>query len=347
MWPSVAVIVPVRNEERYLRVGVEAILAQQYPGSIEVCLAVAPSTDATSTIAAELAATHPSISVVANPGGLTPSGLNAAIKATSGEIVVRVDGHAALSPGYIGRAVETLQRTGAVNVGGVQRAVGDTPFEDAVAAAMSSPFGAGDARFHTGGAEAAVDTVYLGVFRRDALEAVGLYDERLVRNQDYELNIRLRGAGGVVWFDPELWVTYRPRGSLRLLARQFFEYGQWKQSVVRMHPRSTKLRQVIAPIATAGIILGSIGGLRWRPGFAIPGVYALAVGLASVRTARGVNARAFRLLAIFPTMHLSWGAGFLLGLLPTPRTHRQPASRSRTSALMESVSSRTRRGSRR
>ena len=131
---------------------------------------------------------------------------------------MRVDGHAELSAGYIRRAVETLRRTGAANVGGVQRAAGTTPFERAVADAMSSRFGTGDATFHYGGTEGPTDTVYLGVFDRAAIEAVGLFDERLLRNQDYELNIRLREAGGVVWFDPRpvrhvptSWIATRPR----------------------------------------------------------------------------------------------------------------------------------------
>ena len=203
-WPDVAVVMPVRNEATDLRDAVAAVLAQEYPGTVQICLAVAPSTDGTEAVAAELAAEHDDVIVVDNPAGTTPAGLNAAIRATTGDVVVRVDGHAELSPGYIRRAVETLRRTGAANVGGVQRAVGTTPFEEAVADAMTSRFGTGDATFHYGGAEGPTDTVYLGVFDRAAIERVGLYDERLVRNQDYELNIRLRQAGGVVWFDPEL-----------------------------------------------------------------------------------------------------------------------------------------------
>ncbi|MEY3680933.1 MAG: Poly-beta,6-N-acetyl-D-glucosamine synthase, partial [Actinomycetota bacterium] len=220
---------PVLNEERYLERAVQAIFHQDYPGPLEVCLALGPSTDRTDDVAARLQGAEPRLRTVANPTGRTPAGLNAAIRATSGDIVVRVDGHAVLPPGYITRAVSTLQRTGAVNVGGVQLAEGTTPFEKAVALAMSSPFGMGGAKFHSGGAEGPVDTVYLGVFRRAAIEAVGLFDETLARNQDYELNIRLRKSGGTVWFDPALHVTYRPRPTLRALARQYAEYGAWKR----------------------------------------------------------------------------------------------------------------------
>lgn len=311
-WPSVSVVVPVRNEERHLRAAVEAILAQEYPGPFEVCLAVAPSTDRTEQVAAELAAAHPEVTVVPNPSGRTPAGLNAAIRATTGEVVVRVDGHAALSPGYVRRAVETLRRTGAVNVGGVQRAEGTTPFEQAVAVALRSPFGMGGARFHTGGTEGPVDTVYLGVFRRDALEQVGLYDEELIRNQDYELNIRLREAGGVVWFDPELWVTYRPRATWRGLARQYFEYGTWKRRVLTIHPQSLRLRQAAPPITVVALFAGVVLGVYRRKALLVPGAYATAVTVAAL-TAGHRDRVVGRLLVVFPTMHVAWGLGFLLG----------------------------------
>jgi succinoglycan biosynthesis protein ExoA len=317
-WPSVSVVVPVRNEARHLRAAVAAILAQDYPLPFDVCLAVAPSTDETTAIAQELSREDPRISVVDNPAGVTPAGLNAAIRATRGEVVVRVDGHAALSPGYIRRAVQTMQRTGAVNVGGVQRATGSTPFERAVAMAMTSKWGVGGARFHTGGAEGAVDTVYLGVFRREAIERAGLFDQRLVRNQDYELNIRLRNAGGVVWFDPDLWVEYRPRSSVRALARQYFEYGQWKRHVVAMYPRSMKPRQMIPPVVTAAVVAGVGVGVWWRPALLAPVGYALGVVAAAIQIVRRPFSEMLRVAVALPTMHLSWGAGFLSALVRRP-----------------------------
>ena len=136
-WPAVSVVMPIRNEAAHLEHSVEAVLAQQYPGPLEVCLAVGPSHDDTEELAAQLSARHPNVTVVANPAGLTPAALNAGIRATTGDVIVRVDGHARLSAGYIQRAVQTMQRTGAVNVGGIQHAVGDTPFECAVALAMT------------------------------------------------------------------------------------------------------------------------------------------------------------------------------------------------------------------
>jgi succinoglycan biosynthesis protein ExoA len=311
-WPTVSVVVPVRNEEAHLQSAVDAILSQEYPLPFDICLAVAPSDDDTELLARHIADGEPRVQIVENPRGITPAGLNAAIRATTGEVVVRVDGHATLSPGYIRRAVSTMQRTGAVNVGGVQRAEGVTPFEKAVAVAMTSRMGVGGARFHTGGAEGAVDTVYLGVFRRDALEAAGLFDESLVRNQDYELNIRLRAGGGVIWFDPELSVGYRPRPSVKRLATQYFEYGTWKRRVLRQHPQSVKWRQVIPPLATLGVIVGLLVAPWWPPALVVPIGYLGAIAFAAACT-RQAPSTVGRLIAIYPTMHISWGLGFLIG----------------------------------
>ena len=320
--PDVAVVMPVRNEEATLADAVASVLAQDFDGSLEVCIAVAPSTDGTRAVADGLAVADGRVSVVDNPAGITPAGLNAAIRATTAPVVVRVDGHAELGPGYVARALETLSRTGAANVGGVQEPRGRTPFERAAGRAMASRFGAGDARFHYGGPEGAVDTVYLGVFRRAAIDAVGLYDASLVRNQDYELNWRLREAGGTVWFDPALRVGYRPRGTLGALARQFFGYGRWKRVVLRRHPRSLRWRQVVPPAATLGVLAGLLAA-PWCPlALVLPVGYLGAVAVAAVVVGRR-PAMVARLLAVYPAMHLSWGAGFLLG---PPRGSGRPAS---------------------
>lgn len=313
-WPSVSVVMPVLNEADHLRAAVDAILAQDYPGQLDVCLALGPSVDTTDEVARRLTDEHPSVRTVTNPSGRTPSGLNAAIRATHGEVVVRVDGHALLPLGYVTRAVRTLRRTGAVNVGGTQRAVGATPFEHAVAVAMSSPFGMGGAKFHTGGTEGPTDTVYLGVFARHAIEAVGLFDESLIRNQDYELNVRLRKAGGVVWFDPELSVDYRPRPTASKLARQFFEYGAWKRHVLRLHPGSVRPRQLVPPVALLSIVAAVVAS-PWLPwALVVPAAYLAAVVTFTIGLARrDRRAQFMSLCLVFPTMHMSWAAGFLVG----------------------------------
>ncbi|HEU4675390.1 MAG TPA: glycosyltransferase family 2 protein, partial [Motilibacteraceae bacterium] len=197
-WPGVSVVMPVLNEERHLRDAVARVLGQDYPGPLEVVLALGPSRDRTDQIARTLAERDGRVTAVPNPSGRTPAGLNAAIHASRHPIVVRVDGHGMLPPGYVRTAVELLARTGAANVGGMMAAEGETPFERAVACAMTSPVGVGGAAFHTGGQEGPADTVYLGVFRRSMLEELGGYDESFVRAQDWELNYRIRSHGGLV-----------------------------------------------------------------------------------------------------------------------------------------------------
>ena len=320
-WPGVSVVMPVRNDAENLVQAVASVLAQDYPGRFDVFVAVGPSVDGTEEVAERLACDDPRVHMVANPAGLTAAGLNAAVAGSAGEIVARVDGHAALPPGYLERAVTVLLETGAVNVGGVQHAEGVTPFEKAVAAAMTSRFGVGDARFHYGGAPGPVDTVYLGVFHRDALDNVGGFDETLVRNQDYELNWRLRDAGGIVWFDPKLRVDYRPRARLGALARQYFEYGQWKREMLRRHPRSLRWRQLVPPAALlangVGLVLGATSSRRL---LLIPTAYAVATVVSSAIASRGDLRLARRLPLVFATMHHAWGIGFLVG----PRASRLP-----------------------
>jgi hypothetical protein len=210
-----------------------------------------------------------------------------------------------------------LQETGAANVGGVMAAEGETAFERAVARAMTSPLGVGNARFHNGGDPGPVDTVYLGVFRREALDAVGGYDERFTRAQDYEMNVRIRESGGVIWFTPELHVTYRPRSSVRALARQYFEYGRWRWIVTRTHPRSLRPRYLAAPVAVVGLVAGTVAGAAgWWVGWLAPiGYAALLVGGSAV-AGRTLEGRALvRLPVALATMHLAWGTGFLLSML--------------------------------
>src|SRR3954463_8361096 len=282
--PAVSVIMPVLNEERHLRGAVQAILAQRYDGEMEVVIALGPSTDRTDEIAAELVAEDPRVHTVPNPTGRTPAALNAAVKASRHPVVVRVDGHGMLSPDYIATAVRLLAETGAANVGGVMHAEGENAWEDAVAAAMTSKVGVGNAAFHTGGAAAPADTVYLGVFRREVLEKQGGYNEEFIRAQDWELNYRIRKDGGLIWFTPDLRVTYRPRPSVRTLARQYHDYGRWRRVVTRYHRGSVNLRYLAPPAALLGVGLGLVGGAVLSPVlFVVPGGYAAAILLGSLR----------------------------------------------------------------
>jgi len=303
----------IRNEALHLREAVASILQQEYPGPLRLAVAVGPSDDGTEAVAADIAAQDPRVLVVDNPTGRTPSGLNAALAATDEPFVVRVDGHALLPPSYIRRAVELLEETGAVNVGGVMGAEGTNGFERSVAAAMSSPFGVGGGRFHYGGEPGPADTVYLGSFRREALEAVGGYDESFTRAQDWELNHRLRGRGGLVWFAPELHVTYRPRPTLRALARQYRDYGCWRRVVMRRHSDSVRWHYLVPPVTVLGLLVGAALVLVGQPiGWLAPGAYAAANLTASTLVGRHLAVPdALRLPVVFATMHLCWGWGFL------------------------------------
>jgi len=327
--PRVAVIMPILNESRHLRAAVAAVQAQDYRGLSEIVLALGPSTDDTDVIAKELAAADPRISTVPNPTGATPCGLNAAIAASTAEIVVRVDGHAILPPDYVRVAVEELTATGADNVGGIMAAEGITPFEQAVARAMRSRLGIGAARFHVGGEAGPADTVYLGVFRREILQRVGGFDESLRRAQDWELNHRIREAGGTVWFTPRMQVTYRPRPDLPALAKQFFRTGQWRRGVIRRIPRTANARYLAPPAAVLGVVGGAVLGLSGKKiGWLGPGGYVAAVLAGSAANAKGLDARAAaRLPVVLTTMHMAWGAGFLLSpkdLIPSPELATAP-----------------------
>nr|WP_264086294.1 glycosyltransferase family 2 protein [Streptomyces marincola] len=310
---AVSVIMPVLNEERHLRDSVRHILRQDYPGEIEVVIALGPSTDRTDEIAAELVAEDPRVRTVPNPTGRTPAGLNAAIAASRHPVVVRVDGHGMLSPNYIATAVRLLEETGAANVGGIMHAEGENDWERAVAAAMTSKIGVGNAAFHTGGAAGAAETVYLGVFRREVLEQQGGYNEEFIRAQDWELNYRIRQAGGLIWFSPELLVSYRPRPSMRALGKQYRNYGRWRRVVARYHAGSINPRYLAPPAAVLAIAAGTVAGAVLTPwAFVVPGGYVAAIVLGSLPAGRGLppGARA-RIPLALATMHMAWGWGFL------------------------------------
>lgn len=311
--PAVSVIMPVLNEERHLRDSVRHILQQEYAGDMEVVIALGPSTDRTDEIAAELVREDPRVHTVPNPSGRTPAALNAAIKASRHPIVVRVDGHGMLSPNYIATAVRLLEETGAQNVGGIMHAEGENDWERAVAAAMTSRIGVGNAAFHTGGQAGPAETVYLGVFRREALERQGGYNEEFIRAQDWELNFRIREAGGLIWFSPELRVSYRPRPNIRALAKQYKDYGRWRHVVARYHQGSINLRYLAPPAAVVALTAGLLAGAVVTPwGFAVPAAYLAAITAGSVPAGKGlpVGAR-LRIPVALATMHMSWGWGFL------------------------------------
>lgn len=338
--PAVSYVMPVLNEAGYLEAAVRSILAQRYPGELELVLALGPSTDGTRDIAARLMAEDPRIRSVENPGVDIPTGLNRAIAASSHPIVIRVDAHTEIPPEYTARGVATLEREGVATVGGSMIAVGRSGIQLAVARAYNSRFGLGGGAYHGDRAVAGpAESAYLGIFRRDVLDAVGGYDESLRRGEDWELNYRIRQGGGVVWLDPALRVSYWPRDTMGKLVRQFYATGVWRGELVRRLGSRNSLRYFAPPAlllgAIATLVLGILvaAGVRPWPVVALLIALGLALvaylGLLGVAMARsdGSLGERLRFGAVIVAMHLSWGAGFLVGVL---RGARDAVDTSRT-----------------
>jgi glycosyltransferase involved in cell wall biosynthesis len=320
--PAVSVVLPVLNEELHLANAVQSILSQDYAGTLEIILALGPSKDKTNEIAERLAFADKRILLVNNPSGRTAAGLNLALNKSSNSVIVRVDAHAEIQRNYISLAIDVMKSSGAVNVGGIMGAQGVSSFEKAVARAMRSPFGVGASRFHTGGDSGYVDTVYLGVFIRAAVIAVGGFDERFIRAQDWELNFRLRQAGGKIFFDPRLHVTYRPRSTVKALAKQYFEYGRWRRVVSRRHKGTINYRYLAPPFSLVAALVSIILSVTLNNLFIIPAaIYGIFLILASLLIGKGIIERILLPIVLF-TMQMSWGLGFLTSpktLAPTER----------------------------
>jgi len=315
--PLVSVVIPMRDEAGHIGACIDAVLAQDYPAArLEVIVVDGDSSDDS---AAVLRRYGGRVRVLRNPSRIVPTAMNIGIAAAQGQIIARVDAHTVIAPDYIRMGVETLQRTGADNVGGPMHAVGGGRMGDAIALAMSSRFGIG-AYFHFGRAEREVGTVYMGMYPWRVFERIGLFDEELVRNQDDELNYRLRKAGGRILFTPRMQSRYQNRQSLKGLARQFFQYGMWKIRVLQKHPRQMRLRQFVPPLFVLAVVTTALvtpwSAMAPRLFVAVITAYAAAwVVAAGVAARRHGWHHLVPLLAAFATMHLSWGSGFLAGAL--------------------------------
>ncbi|WP_087011537.1 glycosyltransferase family 2 protein [Leucobacter sp. 7(1)] len=324
--PAVSFVMPVLNEEGFLESAVRTILAQDYAGEKEIVLALGPSTDASDAIAERLAAEDPRVRLVANPERDIPAGLNHAIAASRHPVIIRVDAHSELTPDYTRLGIAALARTGAANVGGIMRAAGRGSVQRAIARGYNSPFGLGGGAYHGDGVAGEAESAYLGIFRREAIEAVGGYDPTILRGEDWELNLRIRRAGFTVWFEPALGVTYWPRASLGDLARQFFATGTWRAVLVRRYGRANPWR-FFAPgalvlgiaVSVIALILLVSGVLPWASAWPIllapAALYLLGIlfAVARIPDQRGITDRILTGATLI-TMHLSWGAGFLRGI---------------------------------
>jgi glycosyltransferase involved in cell wall biosynthesis len=321
----VSVIIPIRNEEAFIARCLQSVVDQDYPhDSMEVLVVDGRSEDRSREIVAEFSyefvSRYPLIKLLDNPKISAPAGLNLGIREARGDVIVRVDGHCLLEPNYVSQCVRCLRETGADNVGGLMQAVGQNYVSQVIALAISSFFGSGGSKFHYASKEQYVDTVYLGAFRRSVFDKVGFFNESLVRNQDYELNYRIRVAGGKIFLSPAIKASYYGRSTLRYLWCQYLQYGFWKLEMIQMHPRSVQLRHLAAPLFVFSLFATGLLSLVHR-GFVnlflltITG-YLLASLLAALLIARRKGWRYFLFLPVaFAVMHFGWGLGFLWRLV--------------------------------
>lgn len=324
MPPSVSVIIPCRNEEKTIHLVLDALYGQTYSREcLQVVIADGFSEDRTREKIADFKTTHPDLSllVVDNPQRIIPAGLNAAIRASSGEIIVRMDAHSIPNPDYVALCVDALQKGIAQNVGGVWdiQPGKDTWFARAIAAAAGNPLAVGDAQYRFTDKAAYVETVPYGSYKRDLFDQVGLFDETLLANEDYELNTRILQSGGKIWLDPQIRCTYYARSNLSALARQYFGYGYWKVQMLKRYPETLRWRQALPPAFILGLLVTLIVGIFWKPSLAL---FAIVLGLyllilLGVGVHMAIKKSDILMMIGVPlaivTMHFSWGAGFIAG----------------------------------
>lgn len=350
--PRVSIVIPCRNERAHIGQCLDSILKQQEPeGGFEIIVADGMSDDGTREILERIASSPavprlqpsafspqrspegPAIRVIDNPGRNVSQGLNAAIRAARGQVIVRMDAHTEYAPDYIRCCLETLNQTGADNVGGPARTKAETSMQKANAAAYHSPFSAGGARFHDVNYEGCVDTVTYGCWPRRTFEKFGLFDEELVRNQDDEHNLRIISGGGQIWQSPKIKSWYRPRASLTGLFRQYLQYGYWKVRVSQKHKRLASWRHVVPAVFVLTLALFFLISVLYclaaafYPLSPVPnavaswflrlvlGAYGMAMLLASIHTAWKTE---WKLLPVLPMVfycyHFGYGYGYVKGM---------------------------------
>ena len=320
--PSVTLIMPIRNEAAFIERSLGAVLAQDYPAELlEVLVVDGMSDDGTRDIVAQMLEDRPSSRLLDNPRRIVPTAMNIGLEDASGDVIVRVDGHAVVEPDFVSQCIQALDETGADCVGGSIRTVSTTATAQAIAEAMGSPFGVGDARFRTTHDRSMwVDTLAFGAYRRQVFDRVGLFDEELVRNQDDEFNYRLRAAGGRIWLDPRIRSTYYARSTFRSLWRQYYQYGYWKVRVFQKVPGSAQLRHWAPPLFALAVLGGLVGSIL-LPVLRVPYLGGLLVYVAASLIASALVAarkgwrHLLRLPIVFATLHLAYGLGFWAGMI--------------------------------
>jgi succinoglycan biosynthesis protein ExoA len=307
----VSVIVPARDEETAIGATLDALRAQDYR-RLQIIVADGGSTDGTVGVIQRHAAEDPRIELVHNPRQTIPAGLNVGLAQARGRWLVRMDAHSTITPGYVRAAVSRLREGRWGGVGGRKDGTGTTPAGHAIAAALGSKFGVGGSLYHHGQTECEVDHVPFGAYPTDLVRKLNGWDERLVANEDFEFDHRLRATGAVLLFDPNIKIAWKSKQSVAELYRQYQRYGRGKVDVARLHPRSLRIRHLLPPLLVLYLAAAAVTGLR-RPTAALGMVapYAGALAVASVQAGRDLDdPRARRLVpAAFLAMHLGWGAG--------------------------------------
>jgi glycosyltransferase involved in cell wall biosynthesis len=322
MLPTVSLIVPCYNEEKRIHYLLDALFTQTYPlQQMDVTIADGMSRDNTRQVIAAFRGEHPDLrlQVIDTLPGNIPAGVNRAIEACSGEIIVRLDAHSAPYPEYVEKSVEALLADRAENVGGVWEIQpgADGWVAAAIAVAAAHPLGVGDALYRHARQAAYVDTVPFGAFRRVLLDKIGKFDESLLTNEDYEFNARVRQSGGRVWLNPQIRSVYFARASLGALARQYWRYGLWKWQMLKRYPATLRWRQALPPLFVLTVLVSLalaafLPMFGWLLAFILTAYFGvlLAAGVLKATRANKLSLVLGLPLAI-ATMHFSWGLGFL------------------------------------
>jgi len=313
MEPKISVIVPCRNEEHYISKVLDFFIDAE-PANKELIIADGDSTDRTREIVAEYSGRHPGITLFQNPKRFVPFALNECIRRSRGEYIVRLDAHTEYAPDYFSKVVDTFEKTGAEIVGGPMRAKGRTTFQRAVAVCTSTIFGVGDSKFHDETAEGFSDSVYLGAWKKNIFSVTGLFDEAMLRNQDDEFHYRAKSKGMKIYLNPAIRSWYYPRGTIRSLMKQYFQYGLFKPLVLKKVSSEIKLRHLIPSAFVVYLI--SIPLLYILAGWLsiFPLILYLFIDICFSIAKQKDPSEKFIALIIYPALHISYGCGFLLGL---------------------------------
>jgi succinoglycan biosynthesis protein ExoA len=331
--PMVSIVLPCRNEQGFIQACLESALNQDLPeGEFEIIVADGMSTDGTREYLQEMARQHAQIRRLDNPGRIVSTGLNAAIRAARGEIIVRMDAHTIYAPDYVRQCLAVMNETGAENVGGPMQTVAKTFMERAIRAVFHSALAVGGARSHQAGYEGYVDTVIYGCWKKSIFERLGDFDEELVRNQDDEFNLRLTRAGGKIFQSPRIRSWYHVRGSLTALFCQYMQYGYWKTLVIRKHRAPASFRHLVPGTFVGCLCLTMVLALFWSPALWVAGglavLYAAVAMVLSLVTAARTQ---WSLLPVLPVVvgcfHLGYGYGFIRGVLDLVLLNNAPGTR--------------------